>query len=146
MPSSRLWPAIITTATIASNTRGELVKIETEGPCQFYDRELDQDEPEAASEEEAAGLGKAPSASAIKICCKTREKNEGGAQKFVIQRVRNSAGSVTSRGFQPPPLKKSRVWSKAISAMTRPRRRSTALRRGRVPTTPCLSDDGPKRS
>ena len=44
--------------------RGELIKIETEGPSQFYDRKLDQDEQEAAREEEAAGLGKAPSAPA----------------------------------------------------------------------------------
>jgi hypothetical protein len=98
--------------------RGELIKIETEGPSQFYERELEQDEQEAASEKEAAGLSKTPSASAIKVCCKTREKNEGRGAKCVIQRVRNSAGSVTSRGFQPPPLKKSRVWPKTIRAMT----------------------------
>ena len=33
-----------------------------------------------------------------------------GAQKCVTQRVRNSAGSVTSRGLKPLAPKKSRVW------------------------------------
>src|SRR5262249_37268660 len=57
-----------------------------------------------------------------------------GAQKCVIQRVRKSAGSVTSRGFQPLAVKKSRVWSNAIRAMTKPRRRSTLSTRGPAPT------------
>src|SRR3954466_10766753 len=44
-----------------------------------------------------------------------------GAQKWVIQRVRKSAGSAKSRGFAPLLPKKSRVWSSAISTITRPR-------------------------
>src|SRR5215475_6833832 len=55
-----------------------------------------------------------------------------GAQKCVTQRVRNKAGSATSRGFMPAAPKKSRVWSSAITTMTRPRRRSTESRRARV--------------
>src|SRR5262245_14790850 len=55
-----------------------------------------------------------------------------GAQKCVIQRVRKSAGSATSRGFMPAAPKKSRVWSSAITIMTRPRRRSTESRRTRA--------------
>src|SRR5262249_16071042 len=54
-----------------------------------------------------------------------------GAQKCVTQRVRNKAGSATSRGFMPAAPKKSRVWSSAITTMTRPRRRSTEARRAR---------------
>ena len=56
-----------------------------------------------------------------------------GAQKCVIQRVRNSAGSATSRGFMPPAPKKSRVWSSAITTMTAPRSRSIESMRGRAP-------------
>ena len=56
-----------------------------------------------------------------------------GAQKCVIQRVMNSAGSATSRGFIALPPKKSRVWSSAITISTRPRSRSMELSRGRAP-------------
>jgi hypothetical protein len=53
------------------------------------------------------------------------------AQIWVTQRVRNSAGSVTSRGLNPVSVKKMRVWSNAMMAITSPRRISTeAIRAG----------------
>src|SRR3954471_10453911 len=60
---------------------------------------------------------------------------KSGAQKCVTQRVRNSAGSVTSRTFSPPAPKKSRVWSRAIKIMIAPRNRSIESMRGRTATT-----------
>ena len=68
----------------------------------------------------------------VDVRSRPARKMKVGAQKCVIQRVRNSAGSVTSRGFQSLPPKKSRVWSKAIRAMTKPRRRSMLSKRGRT--------------
>jgi hypothetical protein len=56
-----------------------------------------------------------------------------GAQKWVIQRVMNSAGSATSRGLIALAPKKSRAWSSAITISTRPRSRSMESRRGRTP-------------
>jgi hypothetical protein len=62
-------------------------------------------------------------------------KMKVGAQIWVTQRVRNSAGSVTSRGLNPVLLKKSRVWSKAIMAITSPRRISTEAMRADLSET-----------
>src|ERR1051325_10934587 len=53
-----------------------------------------------------------------------------GAQKCVIQRVMNSANLPASRTLNPPTEKKSRVWSSAMTIMTRPRKRSIEVRRG----------------
>ena len=65
-----------------------------------------------------------------------------GAQRCVTQRVRKRAGSVTSRGLKPLVPKKSRVWSKAFTAMTRPRRTSMeTIRAGPSrPMATCLAD------
>src|SRR5262245_62555412 len=63
-----------------------------------------------------------------------------GAQKCVIQRVRNSAGSPTSRGLKAPAAKKSRVWSSAISTMTKPRTRSMEAMRVRSAVAPLALD------
>ena len=51
-----------------------------------------------------------------------------GAQRWVIHRVANSQGVVDSRsvGLGSKPMKKSRAWSNAISAMTNPRSMSIA--------------------
>lgn len=68
-------------------------------------------------------------------------KMKVGAQKCVTQRVMNSAASVTSRGLKPPFAKKSRVWSRAITIMTRPRRMSMELRRVRSPTAVTFVED-----
>lgn len=67
-----------------------------------------------------------------------------GAQRCVIQRVRKSAGSATSRGLKSVSLKNSRVWSSAMSAITRPRRRSTDESLGRTwaSVVACLSMRG----
>src|SRR5262245_27979730 len=67
-------------------------------------------------------------------------KMKVGAQKCVIQRVRNSAGSATSRGLKAPGAKKSRVWSSAISTMTRPRTRSMETMRVRSAVAPLMPD------
>ena len=68
-------------------------------------------------------------------------KMKVGAQKCVTQRVRNSAVSVTSRGLKPPLAKKSRVWSRAITIITRPRSVSIELRRVRSPTAATFIED-----
>ena len=65
-----------------------------------------------------------------------------GAQKCVTQRVRNRAGSLTSRGLKPAAAKKSRVWSSAISTMTRPRNRSIESSRTRPGSGAFPIEDG----
>src|SRR5262245_54811390 len=67
-------------------------------------------------------------------------KTNVGAQRCVIHRVRNSAGSATSRGLNPPAAKKSRVWSSAISTITTPRRRSMETIRVRAEAAPPVPD------
>jgi hypothetical protein len=62
-------------------------------------------------------------------------KTKTGAQKCVIQRVRNRATEVLFRsvGLKWALVKKARVWSKAMITMTSPRNTSTET------SLPCLS-------
>src|SRR5262249_40313749 len=57
-----------------------------------------------------------------------------GAQKWVIQRVKNSAGQVRARGSgsNGTLVKKSRVWSNAMITMISPRQMSSETMREEV--------------
>jgi hypothetical protein len=60
---------------------GEAVEIDVEPPAELDQREIEQDKPKAADEEEAAELSGAPLAT-IEKSRKSREKDEGGRAKM----------------------------------------------------------------
>ena len=73
-----------------------------------------------------------------------RQEDESRRAEMRHPARQNSAVSVTSRGLKPPLAKKSRVWSRAITIMTRPRSVSIELRRVRAPSLPSLSQKTPR--
>ena len=114
--------------------------MDVEAPAEPHDRELDQDQPEAARDEKTADLPGAATLGAVQKGGNPGQEDESrrAEMRRPARQTQRRVGDVAR--IEAAIGKKMRVWSSAITIMTRPRSVSIELSRVRALVTAIPAD------